>query len=60
VNFITNFKTKKRPRHAAGGREEGRLDDCTVSAMVVFLVKLSEVAAMVTICKPAGLPGVGV
>jgi hypothetical protein len=30
-----------------------------VSATVVFWVTLPEVAVMVTICKPAGVPGVG-
>ena len=41
----------------ASGREEEPLDYCTVSAIVVFWVRLPEVAVMVTICKPAGVPG---
>jgi hypothetical protein len=34
------------------------IDYCTVSAMVVFWVRLPEVAVTVTICRPAGVPGV--
>jgi len=33
------------------------IDYCTVSAIVVFWVRLPEVAVMVTICKPAATPG---
>ncbi len=47
---------KNRPPQFAGGREERRLIDyCTVSAMVVFWLRVPEVAVMVTIRRPAGV-----
>ena len=48
---------KKRPLYVASGREEGPLDDCITSAIVVFWVKLADVGAEVSpsTCQPRRL-----